>query len=408
MVSQQTIDIVKQTVPVLVEHGETLTRHFYQRMFTHDPQVKAFFNQAHQHSGTQQRALAGAICAYAQHIDNPAALAGAVELIAQKHASLGIKAEHYPIVGKHLLASIREVLGEAATDEIINAWAEAYGVLADIFIQREAEVYAHHEAHHGWSGFKSFTVARKTQESDTITSFYLKPADGGALTPFEAGQYLTVRLPLPEGGTTMRNYSISSRPGADHYRISVKREEAGSPGAPYGYVSHHLHTQVEVGDTLEVGPPCGEFTLDLTASPDRPLVLLSGGVGITPMLSMLHAAIEHQPERDVRFIHGALSSQTHALREEVADLAARHAPLRVHVRYSDPLDDDREAGRCDSVGLIDAELIRTLVGTPDADFYFCGPKPFMEMVDRALAEWGVADANRRHEFFGPAQTLAAA
>src|SRR5690349_16809686 len=128
MLSRQTIETVQATIPVLVAHGETLTRHFYRRMFAGDPAVRAFFNPAHQHSGGQQRALAAAICAYAQNIENPAALAGAVELIAQKHCSLGVLPEHYPVVGKHLLGSIQEVLGEAATDAILSAWAEAYGL----------------------------------------------------------------------------------------------------------------------------------------------------------------------------------------------------------------------------------------------------------------------------------------
>src|SRR5215204_1306277 len=116
--------------------GDTITRHFYKRMFTGNPDVRAFFNPAHQHSGGQQRALAAAICAYAQNIENPAVLAGAVELIAQKHCSLGVRAEHYPIVGEHLLGSIREVLGAACTEQIIDAWAAAYGLLAGILIQR--------------------------------------------------------------------------------------------------------------------------------------------------------------------------------------------------------------------------------------------------------------------------------
>src|SRR5688500_11965418 len=137
MLSPQVIGIIKATVPVLQEHGETLTRHFYRRMFNSNPEVKAFFNPAHQHAGTQQRALAAAICAYATHIENPVALGPAVELIAQKHASLDVKPEHYPIVGEHLLGSIRKVLGQAATDDVLKAWAQAFGVLADILIRRE-------------------------------------------------------------------------------------------------------------------------------------------------------------------------------------------------------------------------------------------------------------------------------
>lgn len=141
MLSDSTIAIVKSTVPVLRQHGETLTRHFYQRMFRENPEVAHFFNHANIASGEQPKLLAAAICAYAANIDNLSAMTGAVERIAQKHASLKIQAKHYPIVGTNLLASIREVLGAAATDEIINAWGEAYDFLADIFIARERQIY---------------------------------------------------------------------------------------------------------------------------------------------------------------------------------------------------------------------------------------------------------------------------
>ncbi|NNM58660.1 MAG: hypothetical protein HKM04_02480 [Legionellales bacterium] len=145
MLDQKTIDIIKSTAPILKIHGETLTRHFYNRMFLHNPEVIPFFNPSHLESGVQQKALASAICAYAANIDNLTALAGALELIAQKHASLKIKPEHYPIVGEHLIASIREVLGEAASDNVLSAWTDAYNFLAAILIKREKEIYHEHE-----------------------------------------------------------------------------------------------------------------------------------------------------------------------------------------------------------------------------------------------------------------------
>src|SRR6056297_1170487 len=162
MLSEKTIAIVKEITPVVAANAEVITRCFYQRMFAGNPEVKAFFNQAHQHSGGQQRALAGAICAYFSNIDNLPALKPAIELIAQKHCSLGIKAEHYPIVGKHLLGAIQEVMGEAATNEILAAVAEAYQVLADVCIAREAEIYQQQAtAVGGWNGYRRFRVERK-------------------------------------------------------------------------------------------------------------------------------------------------------------------------------------------------------------------------------------------------------
>ena len=182
MLPQRTIDIVKATAPILEEHGETLTAHFYKRMFAHNPEVAPLFNPAHQRAGSQQKALAAAICAYAANIDNLEVLGGAVELIAQKHASLRILPEHYPIVGENLLASIREVLGAGATDDVIAAWTEAYGFLAEILTARERQIYSvQAKARHGWTGFKPFHVARTAPESEVITSFYLQPADGGGI-----------------------------------------------------------------------------------------------------------------------------------------------------------------------------------------------------------------------------------
>ena len=242
MLPQRTIDIVKATAPILEEHGETLTAHFYKRMFTHNPEVSPLFNPAHQRAGSQQKALAAAICAYAANIDNLEILGGAVELIAQKHASLRILPEHYPIVGENLLASIREVLGAGATDEVIAAWTEAYGFLAEILIGRERQIYSvHAKTRNGWIGFKRFRVVRITPESEIITSFYLQPLDGSGLPLFKPGQYITVRVPDARGETTMRNYSLSDAPGEDHFRISVKQE-------PEGFVSSFLHEKAERRD----------------------------------------------------------------------------------------------------------------------------------------------------------------
>ncbi len=203
MLSDKTVRIVKEITPAVAANAETITRRFYERMFEGNPEVKAFFNQAHQHSGGQQRALAGAICAYFTHIDNLEVLAPAVELIAQKHCSLGIQADHYPIVGKHLLAAIEDVMGDAATEEIIGAVAEAYGVLADVCIGREAQIYEEQKTKlGGWNGYRKLVVDRKVAESEIVTSFYLKPADKNPLPEYLPGQYVTVRVDHPTTPTS--------------------------------------------------------------------------------------------------------------------------------------------------------------------------------------------------------------
>ena len=173
MLSQKTIDIIKSTVPVLEQHGVTITKTFYKNMFEKHPNLLNYFNRANQAKGRQQTALANTVYAAAAHIDNLQAIVPAVIQIAHKHRGLGILPEHYPIVGENLLGAIKEVLGDAATDEIINAWAEAYGVIADVFISVEEDLYQAAEKNNGWRLFKPFKVAKKERENDVVTSLYL-------------------------------------------------------------------------------------------------------------------------------------------------------------------------------------------------------------------------------------------
>jgi nitric oxide dioxygenase len=398
MLNDKTIQIVKSTAPILQEHGETLTRHFYKRMFKHNPEVAPFFNPANQTAGKQQRALASAITAYAANIDNLEVLGGAVELIAQKHASLMIKPEHYPIVGINLLASIREVLGEGATDEIIEAWAQAYGFLAEILIGREKQIYTENaQKPGGWEGFKNFRVIRKEKESSNITSFYLAAADGAPLPAFKPGQYITVRVSAPDTKTTMRNYSLSDKPGLDYFRISVKRELPPEANTPAGFVSNCLHDRIEVGDMVEIAPPCGEFFLDVTEMHERPLVLLAAGVGITPVMSILLTALDAMPERDIVFVHASLNESVQAFKPVVEALAKKHPKLKTHHRYSEA---GNRSGNT-STGFVDAELIESLLPGRDADYYFCGPQPFMVNIYHDLLKWGIPASQVHFEFFGP-------
>ena len=406
MLSPQTITLVKSTAPVLEEQGEILTKHFYKRMFSHNPEIIPLFNPANQFAGSQQRALAAAICAYAANIDNLEVLGSAIELIAQKHVSLRIKPEHYPIVGENLLASIGEILGEAATDDIINAWAEAYEFLTGILSGRETQLYKEQaSATGGWEDFKPFCITRKEKESDIITSFYLVPADGGQLPDFKPGQYITVRLPSPCNHTTMRNYSLSDKPGQGYFRISVKRETGPKADTPKGYVSNLLHDFVEVGSTVEIAPPCGEFFLDLSEKHERPLVLLAGGIGITPLYSILRTALEAMPGRKIVLVHGSLHEGVQPFREEIEQLAAQHANLKIHFRYSEPPHEGISRHPASDRGMIDAALIERLVPEKNADYYFCGPKPFMITIYHQLLEWGIPAAQVHFEFFGPPQEL---
>lgn len=392
MLSAEHRAIVKATVPLLESGGEALTTHFYKIMLSEHPEVRPLFNQANQASGAQPRALANGVLMYARHIDQLDQLGGLVAQIINKHVSLNILPEHYPIVGGCLLRAIREVLGaEIATDAVIDAWAAAYQQLADLLIGLEEQIYAQREAAPGgWRGTRPFRVARKVRESDEITSFYLHPADNGELLEFQPGQYIGVRLVI-DGEEVRRNYSLSAAPNGREYRISVKRE-------PNGKVSNYLHAQVNENDIVELFAPAGEFTL---AHSDKPLVLISGGVGITPAMAMLQAALT--TNRPVHFIHSARHAGVHAFRDAIDALAARYPQLKRFYCYEQQRAGDAEAH---GTGYLDEkQLAKWLPESRDVDVYFLGPVAFMKAVKKHLKAIGVPESQSRYEFFGPVAAL---
>lgn len=389
MLSPQIRSLVKATAPVLKTHGEALTRHFYARMFRGNPELKHIFNQGHQAGGQQQQALAGAVAAYAENIDDPSVLMPVVTRIVHKHVSLGVRPEHYPIVGKHLLASIREVLGEAATDQLINAWAAAYGQLADLLIAEESRLYAQSASKPGgWTGWRAFNIVGKQPESTEITSFYLAPSDGGDVPQFQPGQYISVRLYVSELGLMQpRQYSLSDEPGQGRFRISVKRE-AASADAPAGQVSNALHDRFQEGDVLDVAPPQGDF--QLSTDDNEAVVLVSGGVGLTPMVSMLNHLVRANDKREIRFVHGCRNRHVHAMRDHVNDIAQVRENVRKVVFYEEVEALDRAGQDFDYVGRINLNDIQNEVIIPGARYYLCGPVPFMQAQRAALTALGVA------------------
>lgn len=392
MLSVQDRAIIKSTVPLLESGGEALITHFYRMMLSEYPEVRPLFNQAHQASGDQPRALANGVLMYARHIDQLDQLGDLVAKIVNKHVALQILPEHYPIVGACLLRAIAEVLGEEiATPQVIAAWGAAYNQLADILIGAETGMYEQKAAAPGgWRGEREFILAARVQESSEITSFYFEPADKGAILVAEPGQYIGMKLVL-DGEEVRRNYSLSALADNGQYRISVKRE-------PGGRVSNYLHHHFPIGSSIQLFPPSGDFFLTQS---DKPLVLISGGVGITPTLAMLQAAL--QTERPVHFIHCARNGGVHAFRDWIDDLAQRHPQLKRFYCYDE---DDGLSPAADKVGLLSQEqLAQWLPQQRDLDAYFLGPKGFMAAVKRHLKALGVPDGQSRYEFFGPAAAL---
>lgn len=392
MLTAQDRAIVKSTVPLLESGGEALITHFYRMMLSEHPEVRSLFNQANQASGDQPRALANGVLMYARHIDQLDQLGDLVAKIINKHVALQILPEHYPIVGSCLLRAIEEVLGsDIATPEVLAAWGAAYNQLADILIGAEAAIYDEKAAAPGgWRGGRAFKLAARVQESAEITSFYFRPVDQQPILDFAPGQYIGMKLMI-DGEEVRRNYSLSALVQVGRYRISVKRETGG-------VVSNYLHDRLQVGDTLELFPPAGEFTL--TAS-EKPLVLISGGVGITPTLSMLEAALATR--RPIHFIHCARNANVHAFRNWVDELAEQHPQLQRFYCYAEP---DEQGPAADHVGLLTEDVLaKWLPQERDVDAYFLGPKGFMSVVKRQLKALGVPEKQSRYEFFGPAAAL---
>jgi len=263
-----------------------------------------------------------------------------------------------------------------------------------------------------WSGWRAFRVVQRVLEDmqGSQCSFRLQPVDGQPLPDFRPGQYLTFRLdPGPGAGpsgatsrTLTRCYSLSESPSPDHYRITIKRlpAPAEQPDGRPGLASTHFHDHVQVGDVVHVKAPAGRFFLD--PDPEVPVVLIGGGIGITPMMSMLRWCVQHQPQRPVHLFYGLRSSQEHAFKKVLEDLAASAPALRLHVVYSRPGAEDLLGRDYQHPGHVDVDLLRRTLPHGRHQFYVCGPAAMMQTLVPALADWGVAASDIHYEAFGPA------
>jgi nitric oxide dioxygenase len=395
MISEASRPYIDASVPVLREHGLTITKLFYENMLGAHPELTRIFNLGNQASGAQQQSLAAAVFAYAANIGNPGALGPVVKRIVHKHVSVGIKVEHYPIVGHHLLGAISATLGDAATAPLLDAWKEAYNSLAKLLIQAEAEMYSNAGIEPGET--RPMRVTEVVRESENVLSIRFEPADGKALPAFRPGQYVSVAVDLPNGAHQLRQYSLSDAPGVatsgkSSWRISVKREDAAA-ASPAGMVSNWLHANVEVGSILQVSHPFGEFTPDTEGS--EPIVLLSAGVGVTPMVSALKRIAEVNPQRRVIFAHAARDANHHALRAEVDGLKATMPNLSVVTFY------ENRAGVQDAIeGRMNVSLLPAW-SREEAKVYLCGPHKFMQAQWLALLDMGVPAGRLHREVFGP-------
>ena len=393
MLSEPSAATVRATLPAVGAAIGEITERFYAGLFAAHPELlRDVFNRGNQAAGTQRQALAGSIAAFATHLlDHPDTRPDAMlTRIAHKHASLGIAPEQYALVHEHLFAAIAAVLGEAVTPEVAAAWTEVYWLMANALIAIERRLYEET----GGGEWREWQVVERVAETPDVVTFRLRPLDDRPVRAFRAGQYVSVRVGLPDGARQARQYSLTGAPDSAVRQISVKRVP-GDEVTPQGEVSNHLHAQVREGGVLELSEAYGDLVLD--DAPDTPLLLASAGIGVTPMVAMLAQLAGTGHPAPVTVVHADRSPADHALRTDHEAYTAKLPQASAHFWY------EREAPAGTRSGLADLTDVPVLPGTRA---YLCGPLPFMRAVRGQLIEKGVAPADIHYEVFGPDLWLA--
>ena len=389
----QHAQLVSATLPLLGAHIDEITAAFYQRLFANHPELlRNLFNRGNQAQGAQQRALAASIATFATHLvdpelPHPTAL---LSRIGHKHASLGITADQYPIVHEHLFAAIVAVLGaETVTEEIAAAWDRVYWIMADTLIGLERELYAAAGVSDG-DVYRRARVVARVDDPSGVVLLTVRPIDV-ARTDVSPGQYVSVGVTMPDGARQLRQYSLVNGAEAGELTFAVK-PVGPVDGRPAGEVSTWIAANVHVGDIVDVTVPFG----DLPAPVDgQPLMLISAGIGVTPMIGILDFLVAQAPGTPVQVLHADRSRQTHPLRERQHELLAQLPNATLDVWYEEaPADEQANVHS----GFLTLDAIRL----PDAaQFYLCGNNGFVRAVRAQLAARGVPAAHVHCELFSP-------
>ncbi|HHA5846798.1 TPA: globin domain-containing protein [Staphylococcus aureus] len=380
MLTEQEKDIIKQTVPLLKGKGTEITSIFYPKMFKAHPELLNMFNQTNQKRGMQSSALAQAVMAAAVNIDNLSVIKPVIMPVAYKHCALQVYAEHYPIVGENLLKAIQDVTGLEEHDPVIQAWAKAYGVIADVFIQIEKEIYDQMM----WIGFKPFKITNIKQESEDIKSFTVETEEYD-FSEFTPGQYITVdvssdKLPY----RAKRHYSIVSGE-KNHLTFGVKRDVTTEHE---GEVSTILHDEIKEGDMINLAAPVGGFVLENTTEPQ---LFLGSGIGVTPLVAMYEAA--SAKGLDTQMVQVAENEQHLPFKDNFNSIASHYdnAKLYTHLK--------------DKQGYIGTEELQAFLANKP-EIYICGGTKFLQSMIEALKSLNY-DMDRVHyETFIPRLSVA--
>ncbi|MGY1591942.1 globin domain-containing protein [Geodermatophilus sp. SYSU D00708] len=393
MLSEKARPVIEATLPVVGENIGKIAERFYQHLFGEHPELlDGTFNRGNQAEGTQQQALAGSVAMFASALVNhpdqlPEHL---LNRVAHKHASLGIQPAQYQVVHDNLFWAIVDVLGDAVTPEVAAAWDEVYWLMAWALINQERGLYSARGVRPE-TVWRDWEVIEKVRETDDVVRFTCKRIDDRLVKTSLPGQYVTVRLPMPDGVLQPRQYSLTRADDGEHRSFAVKRVHDG--GKPDGEVSNLLHDRIDVGDTVTMSLPFGDVVLD----DSRPAVFASAGIGITPMAGMISHLVGAGSHLGVTLLHADVDESSWALRRQVVDDVRALDDGELHVWFergaecSLPVDGVHE-------GVMDVSE----VDLPDeAVYYLCGPLPFMKAVRQALLDRGVSPRDIQYEVFGP-------
>jgi nitric oxide dioxygenase len=394
MLTEKSRPVIEATLPVVGENIGKIAERFYQHLFGEHPELQdGIFNRGNQAEGTQQQALAGSVALFASalvsHPDHlPEHL---LNRIAHKHASLGITPAQYQVVRDNLFWAIADVLGDAVTPEVAAAWDEVYWLMARALINQERGLYSARGVRPE-TVWREWEVEEKVRETDDVVTFRVKRVDDRLVKTSLPGQYVSVKVQMPDGVHQPRQYSLTRADDGEHRSFAVKRVTGGDK--PDGEVSTFLHDTVDVGDRITMSLPFGDVVLDDSG---RPVVFASAGIGVTPMAGMLSHLVTAGSHLPITLLHADLSEESFALRQQVADDVQKLPNARMYVWYEQgPQGDLQVDGRFGGImNLDDVEL------PADAFYYLCGPLPFMRGVRSALLDRGVPAADIQYEVFGP-------
>ncbi|MFF9060179.1 globin domain-containing protein [Streptomyces sp. NPDC101213] len=395
MLSDTARPVVTATLPVVADHIGDIAQRFYGHMFAAHPELlNGVFNRGNQAHGDQQKALAGSVAAFASGlVESPEHVPEhLLSRIAHKHASLGIRPDQYQIVHDNLMWAIADVLGDAVTPEVAAAWDEVYWLMANALINQERGLYSARGVRPE-TVWRQWKVEKKIRETRDVVTFVVKRTDDRLVKTSLPGQYVTVRMTMPDGVLQPRQYSLTRADDGEHRQFSVKRVH-GDGDDPDGEMSALLHDSVGVGDVLTLSVPYGDVVLDDSG---RPVVFATAGIGIAPVAGMLSHLAKAGSALDITVLHADLDEPSFPLRRQVVSdvlelrRAAVYAWYEKSTQSMEPLN-----------GVFQGLMDPTAVDLPDnALYYLCGPLPFMQAVRGKLLERGVAPKDIQYEVFGP-------